>query len=376
MDSGLDFLRPEFLNILFFEQKNLVIFPYVDLKHLRLLEIFSIGHNVIDLESTALYNLKEIIELESSNYSQNPSIYFIYNLDKNRLKEVMNIKGVRCILNINEDVSRLANGSNFIFYNKKAKKFLNYKAEDKDLEFEKYLISTSDNENILMDKIQELKMIGNLIFSAINRGENLSKYLDKYNPNYWNKILNYVSQYNQINIPERYLSDLKIQKKKTTKAKSIQQKSFSEEYEIIVTTNSIIGKEFIQLLHQFGQKLIDNAVLSKLFNPSKLYDHLRNTIWTEGLPKDFLSSWVQFKSTGFKHTDQIREDFKYIFKKLKIPITKFQTSLLPSISTDKKESIIELKNKIIPNVKDFAKFKAWVFTTIQSIEKKLEALQK
>ena len=69
MDTGIDFLQPEFLNILFFEQKNLVIYPYVDLKHLRTLEIFTTGYNVVDLESTALYNLKEIIEFEANSYS-------------------------------------------------------------------------------------------------------------------------------------------------------------------------------------------------------------------------------------------------------------------------------------------------------------------
>ena len=65
-------MQPEFLNILFFQQKNLVVFPYVDLKHLHGLENFTVGYNVIDLESTALYNIKEIIEFEANNcYSQN-----------------------------------------------------------------------------------------------------------------------------------------------------------------------------------------------------------------------------------------------------------------------------------------------------------------
>ena len=77
LDTGIDFIQPEFLNILFFQQKNLVIFPYIDLKHLHALELFTVGHNVIDLESTALYNLKEIIEFEANNsYSQNRTFFF------------------------------------------------------------------------------------------------------------------------------------------------------------------------------------------------------------------------------------------------------------------------------------------------------------
>ena len=78
MDTGADFIQPEFLNILFFQQKNLVIFPYVDLKHLHALELFTVGHNIVDLDSTALHNLAEILEFESSNnYSQNPPRYFV-----------------------------------------------------------------------------------------------------------------------------------------------------------------------------------------------------------------------------------------------------------------------------------------------------------
>ena len=89
MDTGSDFLRPEFLNIIFFQQKNLVVFPYVDLKHLHGLEIFTAGYNVVDLESTALHNLKEILEFETINsYSQNPTLFFIFNVDKKKVKEL------------------------------------------------------------------------------------------------------------------------------------------------------------------------------------------------------------------------------------------------------------------------------------------------
>ena len=62
MDTGSDFIQPEFLNIVFFQQKNLVVFPYVDLRHLHGLEIFTAGYNVVDIESTAIHNIKEILE--------------------------------------------------------------------------------------------------------------------------------------------------------------------------------------------------------------------------------------------------------------------------------------------------------------------------
>ena len=90
MDTGYDFLQPEFLNILFFQQKSLVIAPYVDLKHLHSLEIFTGGYNVVDLDSTALHNIREILELENNNsYSQTPCFFFITNINSNELHEIM-----------------------------------------------------------------------------------------------------------------------------------------------------------------------------------------------------------------------------------------------------------------------------------------------
>ena len=46
-----------------------------------------------------------ILEFETNNsYSQNPSLFFIYNVDKKKVKEIMNLKGVHCIINSNENI--------------------------------------------------------------------------------------------------------------------------------------------------------------------------------------------------------------------------------------------------------------------------------
>ena len=193
MDTGEDFITPEFLNILFFQQKNLVIFPYVDLKHLHTLEIFTAGYTPIDLESTAIHDLKHILEVESSNsYSQSPTFYFIYNLDKDKVKDILSIDGIRCTLNSNDNVSNLANGSNFIFYNKKNNQFVSYPGNGSSLEFEKFLISTSQNKTILQDKIQNIKSIASQIFTEINQSSSFNKIpelLKDFEPKYWQKIL-------------------------------------------------------------------------------------------------------------------------------------------------------------------------------------------
>ena len=274
------------------------------------------------------------------------------------------------MLNTNEDVSKFVNGSDFIFFNKKSKKFLNYNLEDHDLSFEKYLISTSEDESILMDKIQEIKMVGRRIFTAINQGGNIQEHLSKYKPEYWKKILEYVSQYHQINIPDIHKLSLNVSSKSSSKKEF---KSFSDEYEIIVSTNSIIGKEFIQLLHDYGRENIDATNLSQLYNPSKLYAYLRNSNWSDGISDDFLFSWVLMKNTGYQHNDTSVADFQKIFKRLQL-------------SNDKIDEILDSKimalddnsnnSDFIPGLNDFENFQRWILEQVDSIEKKIGIIKK
>ncbi|MCK4779201.1 MAG: hypothetical protein KAT57_03390, partial [Candidatus Lokiarchaeota archaeon] len=195
MDTGSDFIKPEFLNIVFFQQKNLVIFPYIDLKHLHALEIYTAGYNVVDLESTALHNLKEIIEFEANNsYSQNPTLFFIYNVDRKNVKNLMDLNGIRCIINSNENISDLVNGSKFIFFNKKNNQFLNYEVEDSELKFESHLISDSQNQEILQEEIHKIKITASRIFRELNQNDTLDllpEILKDYERQYWESILQF-----------------------------------------------------------------------------------------------------------------------------------------------------------------------------------------
>ena len=160
----------------------MVIFPYVDLKHLHALEIFVPGYNIVDLESTAIHNLREMLEFESNNsYSQNPTLYFIYNIDGKKIKEIIQYEDIRCIINTSENVSHLANGDSFIFFNKKNNQFLNY--HNTDLEFENYLFNASKSESILQDKVLEVKTVGTQVFNEIIENEDkadLTELLGKY----------------------------------------------------------------------------------------------------------------------------------------------------------------------------------------------------
>ncbi|MHA1657737.1 MAG: hypothetical protein ACTSUT_01270 [Promethearchaeota archaeon] len=390
MDTGLDFIQPEFLNLLFFQQKSVVIFPYMDLKHLHSLEVFAIGYNIIDLESTALYNLREIIEFESNNsYSQNPSLLFIYNLDAKKIREIMKLKNIRCVLNTSENVSHLASGSgnDFIFYNKKSKEFVNFDVNALDLDFEKQLISSSANETILQDKIQKIKIVATRIFTEINEGnalDNLTEILADYDYKYWKKILLHVSRYYQVVVPEvKELAPL--QKENITQSKKrfcTDAKDFFNEYEILVNFNKDIGKKFVQLLHGFCSKKVNqsNLEIEQLYYPQKLYNYLRNHHWKSGISEEFLVSWVQaIKSNGVLSKDNLA-DFETIFEKIKvskeitIKIFDYPPSrLVPPKIKDK--SSIKLangkKNPIkssVPSVKDFQSFKKWILKKIQDID--------
>jgi hypothetical protein len=105
VDTGYDYITPEFLNLIFFQRKNIIIYPYLDLKHLHSLEIFAVGYNIVDLDATAINNIIDILEHESYNsYSQNPTMFFISNVKNTQLQKIINLDSIHCIININQNL--------------------------------------------------------------------------------------------------------------------------------------------------------------------------------------------------------------------------------------------------------------------------------
>ena len=369
MDTGSDFIQPEFLNIVFFQQKNLVVFPYVDLRHLHGLEIFTAGYNVVDLESTALHNLKDILEFESNNsYSQNPTLYFIFNVDREKVKELMELDGIRCIINSNENISNLANGSKFIFFNKKNNQFLNYNITAPELEFENSLITSSQDEDILQENIQKIKIAATRIFKELNQSgtlETLPDILGEYDRKYWNSILEFTSRYYDINIPD--ISGIKFKPQKRLK-------DFSDEYEVLISTNRALGKEFIQLLHDFRSKRVNPAhlELDELYNPQKLYSYLRNHHWKEGIPKDFVEEWYQMNISDYQLSESDQLDFEKIVKKLGLEVDLQNSSSTPSKST-LPEFEVDSSAQILPIIPsprtDWNKYKDWIEDRLTDLER-------
>lgn len=377
MDTGYDFITPEFFNILFFKQKNLVIYPYVDVKHIHSLDCFTVGHDLIDIDSTGLENIHDIVEFETNNsYSQQPTLYYLLNVNAEDVEKITESSNIRCIINTSDNVEHLANGNRFIFYNKKNKTFLNYQPERENLAFEQYLIQISQNEQILLDEILKIKRIATKIFSdlnADNNSENLPTLLAEYEQIYWDKILYFTGQYFNVEIP-KFTKPKTIPKKKSLALS----KDYSAEYEFILKTNRKIGQKFIQLLHDYRFDKVNpaNLEIDQLYYPKKLYNYLRNHHWTKGIPQDFITNWVQKLHTNSHLDESDSLDLQIIFDKLQIsPVTKIRTTQEIKTLKEPIEVILDTDNKLskkeietIPPIENFQEFKNWLL-------KKLDELQ-
>ncbi|MFX0019402.1 MAG: hypothetical protein ACFFBT_14345 [Promethearchaeota archaeon] len=389
MDTGYDFIQPEFLNILFFQQKSLVIAPYVDLKHLHSLEIFTVGYNVVDLDSTALHNISEIVELENNNsYSQTPCFFFITNINSNQLHEIIELDNIHCVINACEKIDSTINNGRFVFYNKKNGSFLNYDPTKINLEFEKQLINNSKNKSILQDKILRIKSIATTIFTELNEELNInsrkiSQILSEYDPKYWDKILDFTRRYYKIEIPK---ADIKFSFNK--KSKHSNKKSlidFSDEYHTIVSSNKKLGREFIQLLHDYRSRRVNpsNLDLEQLYNPQKLYEYLRNNHWKNGIDREFLTEWQRMNNTKYTLDKDDLSDFYRIFNILKVPediLINFSTEIMnydEPFASNKEVIFSEQNNNkdsqsnSNPSIKNFPQFKKWVLKKLDEIEKLL-----
>jgi len=377
MDTGYDFISPGFLNILFFKQKNLVIYPYVDVKHIHSLDCFTVGHDLIDIDSTGLDNLHDIVEFETSNsYSQQPTLYYLLNVNAEELEKLMESPNIRCIINASENVEHLANGNYFIFYNKKNRTFLNYQPERENLAFEQQLIRSSQNEQELLDNVLKIKSTATKIFSDLNANANsgnLPTLLSDYEQKYWDKILTFTQLYFNIQIPKFIRPKISSKKKY-----SVPSKDFSKEYEFILKTNRKIGQKFIQLLHDYRADRVNSANLEidQLYYPKKLYNYLRNRHWTKGIPQEFITNWVQKLNINSHLDESDRLDFQIIFDKLRIiPVKKINTP--KEIKTSKKsvkehsgfeDKITKKVIETIPPIERFQEFRNWVLKKIDELE--------
>ena len=382
MDIGDDFITPEFLHLLFFEQKNLVIFPYIDLKHLRSLDLFTVGFETVDIDSTAIHNLNEIIEYEcNSSYSQLQTLYFILNPSFEELERLVDSPRLRCVINSKENVEGLANGDQFVFYNKKNNTFLNYAFESRDLSFEKGIIQDTPNKQTIMDELLKIKSVSSKIFAEVNQNnssDNLPEILGEYDQKYWNKILRFTELFCQIEIPE-FTRPVQLPKKNS----SSNEIDYSVEYELIIKTNRKIGRSFIHLIHDYRYDRVNpaNLEVTQLFYPQKLYNYLRNHHWKKGMPKEFAINWFKNTTKDFSDPEEALMEFQVILNKLHLSYSVSDTDLEREKEPEKKrsnrsENPVSIsttkqlrKTQAIPSIGNFPEFKKWLLNKLTELEK-------
>ncbi|MFX0083019.1 MAG: hypothetical protein ACFE94_14815, partial [Candidatus Hodarchaeota archaeon] len=266
------------------------------------------------------------------------------------------------------------------FYNKKNNQFINYTGSN--LAFEQQLISDSPNISILQDKIQSIKNVASQIFTEINQNSSsnkIPKLLKGFPQIFWQKILDFTSRYFGINIP--HLSQLQTDSYEPPSVGTRKDfKDFFEEYELIVSLNKTLGKEFIQQLHEFRSKRVNSEYLEleELFSPLKLYNYLRNRHWKEGIPQKFIDKWLQMDISQYTLTDSDISDLETIFAKLEICHNTIPPSedLSPSIEPERAELTFSGHELVdnIPSLQNWSQFNEWIISQIESIEKMINRL--
>jgi hypothetical protein len=308
------------------------------------------------------------------------------------------MENVHCIINTHEDVSQLVSEHSLLFYNKKSKKFLNWKFESHELEFENHLFEQSQgNVSLLHDSLMHIKSFATRIYAALVETNNypsipilFNEQAEKYAPEFWDRILQFMERYYDIKTPpEIYkgLQELKVLGNGGLKAKPQAKKSplkdFFIEYDLIVSTDRAISNAFVRALHDYRSEHVNSAnlELSQLYNPKELYNYLRNHHWKDNIDDEFVIKW--FKDPALINENNSK-DVKIMLKKLAIPhelVIKhgteeidekisFDFNLTGSNSNDKIGKPSIQNSEKMPSVKDFKLFKAWIMTKLDQIESK------
>lgn len=399
MDVGYDFLTPELMQAIFFQQKNVVIYPYLDIKHLRALELFTTGHSSIELDCTALNDIISILEHQAGSYSQSPPLFFLFNAGGNILHSIKEIANVRYIININENVESFADGSQLLFYNKKNKKFVNPSIENnEELEFESELFRQSQgDQDILKDLLMRIKGIATRIYKELIELGDVSRVqaiLEEYESNFprkfWSRILQFTENFFKIIIPEEVTKSLltsipRVRSAKSSNSHRVNESDFSSEYEAILSTNRSIAQAFITSLHDYRSEHVNPANLEvvQLYDPKELYNYLRNHHWKDGISADFIEQWVSFKDV--LDTEEI-ELFFGLFSKLNLSTTCLKLNEINQeskpLSTQSIPSSVIKKQKprknsspatysTPPSIKNFTQFKEWILAQLDELERKI-----
>lgn len=388
MDTAYDFITPELFHLLFFKQKNIVVFPYTNMDNLTPLESFLAGYKVEPLDGTALYNLVEILEFSSTNpYLEIPSFYIISSIGKEQLNEIVQLENIHCIINLSEKPSKaLSQNKDFVIFNNKTHSFSNYDFTNIDLSFEKSVIQDAKSLQFLLDKVSSLKNIANDLYIEIcNSGsaEKFPQIIQDLDPKYHKKLLEFVSNYYRINIPDYESKPTKKIKKKKEETSKVINSKYSEQYERVKEINPRIFTVFKNVLQDYKKNFDDsNLSIDQLF-PNKFYVYLMENYWRNGIPENLITDLYNrmIGQSGF--TDDDYFDLEHIMAILEIPQEITEKLLSDREKLDKRDVVIRKSNgvttrkytvaegnifKEIPSVNNADSFGKWIFDKVNKIE--------
>ncbi|MHA1842967.1 MAG: hypothetical protein ACTSWE_01700, partial [Promethearchaeota archaeon] len=322
MDTESDFITTQFLHLIFFEQRNVLIYPHVDLKYLNALEIFTVGYTFIPIDATALTSVNDI--LEANVYSTIPNFYLIYNLNLNDIKAIMQYPSLHYILNTHDNAKELLSklsvssiqspSSAFsenltpqplIFYNKKSKRFLNYDFIARDLSFEKKIIERCPTLDLLRDELLKIKHLAGQIYILLNEGksiESIQKFLSKSHEdeNEQEKILRFMEHYYGVRICHLLKKASSLDDDNSISTENIYESKdplqhYREEYQALKKLPGAVKRMFVSCMEEYCLEHVNTANLEDkvLINPENRYLYLRQNHWKQGLPENFLRTWLK-----------------------------------------------------------------------------------
>jgi len=322
MDTESDFITAQFLHLIFFEQKNVLIYPHVDLKYLNVLEIFTVGYTFIPIDATALTSVNDI--LEANVYSTIPNFYLIYNLNLKDIKAIIQYPSLHYILNTHENAKDLLSKNSIsliqssssdssenltshplILYNKKTKKFLNYDFIARDLSFEKKIIERCPTLDLLRDELLKIKNLAGQIYILLNEGksiESIQKFLSKSHEdeNEQEKILRFMEHYYDVRICHLLKKAPSLGDDNSISTENIHDSKdplqrYKEEYQALKTLPGAVKRMFVSCMEEYCLEHVNTANLEDevLINPENRYLYLRQHHWRHGLPEDFLRTWLK-----------------------------------------------------------------------------------
>ena len=389
MKIEVDFLKPEFLNILFFKQKNLIIFPHIDVKKLRTLDMFCIDCSCIEIDATLLDDINDLIEEDFINpYNQNKNLYYIFNIQASRIHELIKNDSIRCIINVSNNIEDIPKNEKFVFYNRKINQFYNYSPNNNDLTFEtELLINFKENKRIIDDLFQ-IKQVASKFYAEYCDEIDLEKLkfvLNDFDPIFWPKIIEYIENYYGIEVPKEILPE---NIKTNLIPIKIRENSYRQEYRNAIKIHFAISKNFIDALSAYINELkkASDLELNYFYIPEDLYVFLRENYWRDKIPDDFIDM-LYIKSIPLFES---KEELDLFFKKFssKLPVDQecissfsrneieFMEYKLNKGKDNQREKSSENngigKNEKIPDISNFSEFKNWILKILSEIKKQME----